>query len=162
MPLYAAGQKIRGSEINALPQSYRVQTDQTNNTASLVDAAGLAFTGEINAWYLVECFLIYKTPAARDFKVQWSVPTGVTGWWAANGNEMGSSTVGQTNRQTLPFTQFHAFAGDDAMESNITPFAVVIMGGTPGTVKLQYAQYSAGAGPTVVRAGSCIRVGRLA
>ena len=28
MPLYAAGQKIRGSEINALPQVYSTTTDQ--------------------------------------------------------------------------------------------------------------------------------------
>ena len=28
MPLYAAGQRIRGSEINALPQLYRVASPQ--------------------------------------------------------------------------------------------------------------------------------------
>lgn len=162
MPLYTAGQRIRGSEINALPQLYRVATDQTNNTASFVDCAGLAFTGEVNGLYLVECFLIYKSPAARDIKFQWVIPGGTTGWWAANGNETGSNTVGQTNRQTLPFSQPHGFAGDDGLENNATPWAYVALGGTSGTVKLQYGQLSAGTGPTVIRAGSCIRVSRQA
>jgi hypothetical protein len=111
--------------------------------------------------YLVECFLIFKSPAARDIKFQWSVPGGVTGWWAANGNELSSNTVGQTNRQTLPFTQLHVFAGDDSLESNATPWAYVAFTGS-GTMKLQFAQQSAGTGPTVVRAGSSIRVSRLA
>ena len=60
MPLYAAGQRIRGSEINALPALYRTTGDQQNNTASYVNATGLAFAGEVNAWYLIECFLFYK------------------------------------------------------------------------------------------------------
>jgi hypothetical protein len=162
MPLYAAGQKIRGSEINALPQLYRVAADQSNNTASFVDVAGLAFTGEINAVYLVECFLVYLSPAARDIKFQWSIPLGTVGWWGADGIETGGTTVGQVNRQTLAIQTpgVHAFAGD-TLESNAKPVAWVFIGGTPGTVKLQFAQLSAGAGPTTIRSPSCIRVGRL-
>jgi hypothetical protein len=163
MVQYTAGQRIRGSEINALPQLYRVTTDQTNSTASFADVVGLAFTGEVSGLYLVECFLIYKSPAARDIRFQWVVPSGTTGWWAANGNEAGSSTVGQTNRQTLAIQTpgVHAFAGDDALESNVTPWAYVALGGVAGTVKLQQSQLSAGTGPTLVRAGSSIRVSRL-
>jgi len=166
VPLYTAGQRIRGSEINALPQLYRVATDQTNSTASFVDCVGASFTGEISAQYLVECFLVYKTPTARDIRFQWILPSGATGWFAANGNEAGAAAggVGQTNRQTLAIQTpgIHAFGGDDALELDTTPWALVFMGGTGGTVKLQFAQLSAGTGPTVVRAGSCLRVSRLA
>jgi hypothetical protein len=162
MVQYTAGQRIRGSEINSLPSLYRVATDQTNNSATFADVVGASFVGEVNGLYLVECFIIYKSPAARDIRFQWVVPAGATGWWAANGNEAGSSTVGQTNRQTLPIQTpgVHAFAGDDSLESNVTPWAYVALVGS-GTVKLQQSQLSAGAGPTVVRAGSSIRVSRL-
>lgn len=163
MVLYAAGQRIRGSEINALPQLYRVLTDQTNNTASFVDLPGLAFSGEINGVYLVECFLVFKSPAARDLKLQWQIPSGTVGWWGADGVDAGGSSTGQVNRQTLPIQTpgIHAFAGDDALESNAKPVAWVFVGATPGTVKLQYAQFNAGAGPTVIRSPSCMRVSRI-
>ena len=73
MPLYAAGQRIRGSEINALPALYRVSTPQGTGAAgstALRDIAGLAFSAEINGLYLVECFLAYHATAGRGYQVR--------------------------------------------------------------------------------------------
>lgn len=165
MPLYAAGQKIRGSEINALPQVYRTSVDQQKIDATLSNAIGLSFPAEINGWYLVECFLFYKAALTRDIKLQWSYPAGTSGWWGADGIESGAAggSVGQVNRQSLPLIQPHAFNGSDAIDVFAAPVSTIQVGSTAGTVQLQYAQYSAdGANPTIVRAGSAIRVSRLA
>jgi hypothetical protein len=184
MPLYAAGQKIRGSEINALPQLYRTVTDQSAADATPRDAVGLGFQGEINAWYLIECFLFYKAMGAAaggsgDIRVQWRFPSGVTGWWGADGINAGDpgGSVGQVNRQSILFRDLatsiagvHGFNGGDATVQSTPPgvdvfakpAATIQIAATPGTVQLQFGQLSANATATILRAGSCIRVSRLA
>jgi len=165
MPLYTAGQRIRGSEINALPQTYRVTTDQSNNTVSLINCAGLAFTGEVNAAYLVECFLFYSAKMATDIAVQWTCPSGASGFWGASGTESGSGSgaVGQVNRQGLPIpTGLHAFNGDDGVAAVYADPVASIFLTNAGTVQLQFRQLTVNTpNPTIIRAGSAIRVSRL-
>ena len=165
MPLYAAGQKIRGSEINALPQVYHTVTDQASTvawTSAYVNAVGLAFAAEASARYLAELFLFYNAPTARDIMCIWSYPAGASGSWGADGLEAGAGTgsVGQVNRQSLPPNQPHAFAGSDTQDTCAFPVASFLIGATPGTVQFRFAQLSAG-GSTILRAGSCMRVSRL-
>jgi len=175
MPLYAAGQRIRGSEINALPQLYRTNGDQSKTDANFSNAVGLAFQGEVSAWYLIECFLFYKAQANRDIKLQWTFPAGTAGWWAADGitADQASSggppnvggSVGAINRQSLLFHTpgVHGFNGGDGIDVFAKPAATIQIATIPGTVQLQYAQLTAdGANPTTIRAGSCIRVSRIA
>jgi hypothetical protein len=175
MVQYTAGQRIRGSEINALPQVYRVQTPQIcNNSATLRDVAGLAFSAEVNGWYLVECFLAYHATQAFDIKFAWVVPSGTvqgdspiyTGsWWSAQGVDPGSSvgTPGALDAAiNLSLPTSHARSGDDVVPVLACPVAFVQLGGTAGTVKLQFAQSVAGVHDTTIRTGSCMRVSRLA
>jgi hypothetical protein len=169
MVLYVAGQRIRGSEINALPQLYRTTGDQSKIDASYSSANGLAFQGEINAWYLVECFLFYHAAAGVDIMFKWAAtPAGLAGWWGADGVESGSGSgaVGQVNRQALVIpTGDHAFNGDDGSTIDVfaAPVATLQLAANPGTVQLQYRQRVANGGsPATLRAGSCIRVSRLA
>lgn len=174
MPLYAAGQRIRGSEINALPALYRVSTPQIcNNSAVLRDVAGLAFSAEVNGLYLVECFLAYHALQSGDIKFAWVVPAGTvqgdspiyTGsWWTAQGIDPASSTGTPGSLDAalnLTLTGSHARSGDDAVPVLACPVAFVQLGATAGTVKLQFAQQSAVVHDTTIRAGSCMRVSRL-
>lgn len=171
MPLYAAGQRIRGSEINALPQVYRTAADQSKIDATYSSAVGLSFPGEVNAWYLVECFLFYHAAMGVDIVFKWAAtPAGIAGWWGADGIESGStvgSGVGQVNRQSviLPGAE-HAFNGWDGGGNDdvfAAPVATMQLAATAGTVQLQYRQRVANGGsPATLRAGSCIRVSRIA
>lgn len=169
MPLYAAGQRIRGSEINALPQLYRTTGDQSKTDATYSNAIGLSFQGEASAWYLVECFLFYHAAAGVDIMFKWAAsPAGLTGWWGADGVESGSGSgaVGQVNRQALVIpTGDHAFNGDDGSTIDVfaAPVATMQIGSTAGTAQLQYRQRVANGGsPATLRGGSAIRVSRLA
>lgn len=176
MPLYAAGQRIRGSEINALPALYRVSTPQGTGAAgstALRDIAGLAFSAEINGLYLVECFLAYHATQAGDIKFGWVVPTGTvqgdspvyTGsWWTAQGIEPASAsgTPGSLDAAiNAVLTATHARSGDDSVPVLACPVAFIQIGATAGTVKLQFAQQNLAAHDTTIRAGSCMRVSRL-
>jgi hypothetical protein len=178
MVLYTAGQRIRGSEINALPQLYRVTTAQTcNNDTALRDLAGLAFAADANAWYLVECFLAYHAHESGDIKFAWA-PAGLfvqgdnpqyTGsWWSAQGLD----PIGMAGVNGSPglldaainatLTGSHARSGDNSVPVLACPVAFVQIGATAGTVRLQWAQQTAFVHPTTIRTGSCMRVSRLA
>lgn len=165
MTLYTAGQKIRASELNALPQMVYMTGDQTSTTAyttSYVNATGMSFAAEITSRYLAELFLYYNAPAARDIIVAWTVPTGATAQWGAAGVESGAASggVGQMNGQSVAVTGVHAFAGSDSIDMFAAPVASFLIGGTAGTVQLKFAQFSAG-GTTTLRAGSAMRITKL-
>lgn len=165
MVLYAAGQVIRANEINALPQIYFVAADIVKNNSNVFsDVTGLAFPADANSRYLVECFIFYRTPAARDIKLTWTFPAGTLGSWGADGIEIGAAnSVGQVNRQTVPPSGgIHAFNGDDGLDVNAKPTATFLTAGTAGTIQLQWAQFSAGASDSTIRNGSCIRVTKMA
>lgn len=165
MAQYVAGQRIRASELNRLPQMYYVNTSVIkNNSIAFTNVTGLAFSAEANSRYFVECFLFYNTAAARDIRFQWAFPVGTTGWFGASGTESSSAnSVGLGNRQSLPVETpgVHAFAGDSTIDSWADPAATILTGVTPGSVQLQFAQLSVGATDTIVRAGSTIRVTKL-
>jgi hypothetical protein len=164
MVQYTAGQRIRGSEINALPQLYYVTTDIVkNNSTVLTNVTGLAFPAEVNARYLVELFLAVQSDATRSVKFAWTYPAGATAWFGADGVAWGEgSSVGKVNRQSLNQVGIHAFSGENGagIDVFIKPTAMFI---TPnaGTVQLQWAQQVAGAFNSTIRNGSCMRVSRM-
>lgn len=165
MPLYAAGQKIRGNEINALPQVYYVANDLTSTvifTTAYVNATGLSFAADANARYLAELFLFYNAPSNRDIMCAWNYPVGSTARFGADGIESGSGTgsVGSVNRQSLAIDGAHAFNGGDSIDAFAGPVTSFLIGSTPGTVQFKFAQLSAG-GSTILRSGSAMRVSRL-
>jgi len=165
MPLYAAGQRIRGSEINALPQVYYTTADLTSTvafTTAYINATGLAFAAEVNARYLAELFLFYRAPMGNDIMCAWTYPSGTTGWFGADGIESGSGggAVGQVNRQALTVNGAHAFNGDNGVDVLAKIATSFVIGGTPGTVQFKFAQLVAG-GSTILRSGSAMRVSRM-
>lgn len=176
MPLYAAGQRIRGSEINALPQLYRVASPQIcNNSATLRDVVGLTFQGDVNGEYLCECFLACHAHETGDIKFAWILPSGSLvndvptlyqgSWHAVLGVD--TSVVGGTpgiydsKISATPGTAL-AKSGDNVDPVLIVEVAHLQIGVNAGAVKLQFAQNSAFAHDTTVRQGSCMRVSRLA
>jgi hypothetical protein len=177
MPLYTAGQKIRGSEINALPQVYRTVSDQSKTDATYSNVVGLSFPGEINAWYLIECFLFYHAHSSVDIKFKWAAtPAGITGWWGADGITSDvtiaagppgvGGAVGVVNKQAiiLPAAE-HAYNGDDSASVDVLakPVATMQLAAVAGTVQLQFCQRVANGGsPATLRGGSCMRVSRIA
>jgi hypothetical protein len=174
MVQYAAGQKIRGSEINALPQIYRVSTPQIcNNSVSFRDVVGLSFQAEINAWYLVECFLAYHATTVGDIKFVWVVPAGAVGgdspiyngsWWTANGLPTSASgNPGSLDCAVISNTStLHARSGDNVSPLLACPVGHIMVGANPGTCKLQFAQNTNVVHDTTIRTGSCMRVTRMA
>ena len=164
MPLYLAGQKIRGSEINSLPQTYFVQSDQIiNSNTNLIACVGLSFAAEANVRYFVECLLGYLSTAAADIKLGFAGPAGMTGWWTANGLNTGAAAgVGNLDAVVVEnYVALHARAGADPSPVLATPAAYMKLAAALGTVQLMFAQNSAVNFNTKILAGSVMRVTRL-
>lgn len=173
MPLYAAGQRIRGSEINALPQVYRVASPQIcNNSAVLRDVVGCAFQGEAGAWYLAEAFLGAHVHPTGRLKLAWDVPAGAdtvasplylgSMWTVLGVLKTENAAQGKLDSTLLTNVESPLVRSGDIDEAMmIVPVAVIAMSTTPGTCKLQFAQETATVHDTAIRTGSCMRVSRL-
>lgn len=165
MPLYAAGQRIRGSEINALPQMYRSTADVICNNSTVMRAVtGLAFAGEVGGSYFVEALIAYLSSEAADLKLNWTVPAGTTGWWSGGqgvsltGNRIGTYDAGCFVND---FSAVCGVGGDNSFACACKPIGVFTIGATAGTVQLQFAQWAAAAFDSRIYAGSCLRVSRM-
>lgn len=178
MTLYTAGQKVRAAELNTLPQMYYVASDQVKTNTTFGNVAGLSFSADANTRYLIECFITYLAAVERDMKLQWTYPGTPTGsWWAARGIVSGatadSGSTGDFNGQSVIYSGTHAFAGSSGSGSApsdpnngmmCTPTAMFLTDSTPGTIQLQFAFLStaSGTGNCTIKAGSCMRVTKLA
>lgn len=166
MPLYTAGQKIRGSEINSLPQIYRTMNDQIcNNSTVLRNITGLAFQAEALCAYLVECFLAYNAKTSNDMKININAPAGLTGWWTG-GSADPTAAGGRIASYDMTLFADPGFtdirlAGDDVYPIFARPVCYLQQGSTPGTIQFLFAQWSAVVHDTLIRKGSSLRVTRL-
>lgn len=159
MATFVAGQKVRASELNALPQSVVCTSDQTvNNSTTLQNVTGISFSVDADTRYAVEVTVIYTSNPTADLKLGWSYPTGTTGYWASFGittadtNRIGPIDGGALSEaSTLTVTGDSDFAGVAVMAR---PAFTFLTSSTSGTVQLRFAQATANASNTVIKAGS--------
>lgn len=130
--------------------------DETvNNSNTLQDDDELNTSVSANETLLVEAFLLVDFKSASDLKIAWSAPALCTGYHPAisatdvNANGAENHNVASTR------------LGTTSQLSLITDDCLFINGANAGTVKLQWAQNTAVAEDTIVKAGSLLRVTRL-
>lgn len=164
MALYVAGQRIRASELNRLPQMYYVTADVPWSNDTFANVTGLSFAADASTRYFAECFISFEAPEAADIWFGWTYPTGTTAWFGADGVESGAaSSVGSVNNQSLTIVGKHAFSGenDAGIDTYIRMGASFLVSTTAGTIQLQAAQLVNTGTDSIVRAGSCMRVSKL-
>lgn len=133
----------------ALPISAIKGSDQTvNNSATLVNDNTLLIPVAANATYEFRLRLAYNSGATPGFKFTFTVPAGA----AVRFNSLVMNGGGLKS-----FT--HAPGDTPALDGGATDLPVTLWGeitvaGTPGTVQLQWAQVTANASNTIVRANS--------
>ena len=166
MPLYTAGQRIRASELNTLPQTYYVDTDQIkNNSATPSNIAGLAFAAEAGVRYVIEGMMFCSSGIAPDIRFYWSVPAGTTGIWTTRGINLAvNSRIGNFDSGLVAIASSLPVSGDaggGALGFSFGPSASIKIGSTAGTVQAQFSQDTANASDTKIFAGSFLRVHRI-
>lgn len=172
-----AGQKLRVSDLSATPGasgggSKTLGSDLTaNNTTTFANVTGLAVDLVANARYAFDGWMMWNSDPSADIKFGWTVPSGGSGWWCAMGPvtstapNTGEERKNYTDFGTVPIGTSATLAGDDTAPSIIRICATLrgtVVTSTAGTLQLKFAQSSAVASDTILRAGSWLNVFRVA
>jgi len=133
------------------PLTARKTADETvNNSATLQNDNDLAWAVEADTVYDLRLLLGMNSGTTPDFRLAWTYPTGLTMFWstiAKNASAVVAITDGLIETTTATYD------GQGA-RSPIYIDGLVVVGGTPGTLQLQWAQNTANASDTKVLAGS--------
>lgn len=129
----------------------KTSSETVNNTSTLQDDNELAWTVAANATYALELHVGYSTGATPDIKFGWTYPTGltmqITGTIGYDAATLMAAPATFTQTSVLP-------AGGAASDLHFALWGLVFAGSASGTLQLQWAQNTANASDTIVRAGS--------
>lgn len=164
-PTVVAGQDITADLLNSMMPQYKFKTAgtiRTNNT--IADDPDLTMQLEANAIYLVEFRVVYSANTTA-LRCQWTVPTGATGVRNINGMEQTGTdpTASLTRWGGASFGSAAAYGDGNSVSTTVHLYEWAIVTTTnAGTCAFAWAQTATTAENTQVRAGSYMRVTRLA
>jgi hypothetical protein len=171
---FLAGQKVRASDLaaesSAVTMGYATADTTVVSSTTQVNATGVAVAVEANATYAWDAYLAYNANEAADIKFAWTVPAGATGHWSVLGIDhtqnidTGRGQVSAFRTTNYGDSQAAAASGLDTEDGTMVAFArgYLVTAGTAGTFQLRFAQNSSNATASVVKAGSWVRLVRLA
>jgi len=156
--VFAAGDILHADDLNPL-FAYKTADESVNSGTTgttLQDDDHLFLSVAANTRYLVECFFAWTSPVAADFKFTFTTPVGVAGMWTALNPTLASAV-------SAPYTGSLSWGSTGTFEGfNLDMFArvngILVVGGTAGTLRLQWAQNTANASNTTVRQYSWLRL----
>lgn len=157
----AAGSKLRASVLSSLITEVRPlfavkSSDETvNNSAVFQSDDHLTLSVASSTTYHVEAWWCYTSGTTPDIKFRWSVPTGATLRWSAVGTNI-SGTFAEPFLDTATEPGF-AGNGSDA----IVRVMGLLVTSNAGTLLVQWAQQTANASNTVLKAGSWLKLTKV-
>ncbi|MFG2993939.1 hypothetical protein ACGFZK_32390 [Streptomyces sp. NPDC048257] len=132
----------------------------TNNT--LQDDDHLALSVVANGWYEVALYLDVEGDPAADLTMGWTVPAGAALSWTENGVSAGNTNnIGSVKLQRND-AAIASGVGIIAAGSAVLPRGVLRVAATAGTLQFRWAQTSTNASPTILKAGSMLKLTRIA
>lgn len=138
-----------------------------NNTTTLTadpDLSGIAVAA--GCTYAVDATIFYSAHQDVDLKIQWSGPAGATLVWHGDCLPTGSTgTTGTTIYDAQNIGSTYVPGGPDTGNATIMTLRVtgtLVVAGTAGTFGLTWAQNVSNAVQTFLRAGSRLRLERIA
>lgn len=144
----------------------RKAADETvNNNATLQGDNELFLAVPTAGTFQFELNVLYSASTVADIKFAFTWPAGVTAFWSAMGLATGAGSL--TGDCTFSFTNLGgtsvAFGGIAVgTPVPIRMFGEIIMGGTAGTLQLQWAQQNLEATNATVHSSSNFRLWRIA
>jgi hypothetical protein len=128
------------------------ETLSSNTTVQLDD--DLAITVASNAVYEIKVVMFIASQTTTDFKFGFATPAGATFDYIVNGTDVAGT--GYTNATCYPWASGSP-SGLAGLGGNTAPGMVdglLVVGGTSGSFRLQWAQNTSGASGTTLLAGS--------
>lgn len=154
---------LSGSGIGVPIRGY-VATDQSvTSSTTLVAIPGLSFSLTSGAKYVFESLIMYSAATAGAIKLGWgAIPGSSTGQWAVWGSDpANNSRKGTIDTGAVSITFSLTSSGDASFDASCRPTGFV-SAGSAGTFQLYFAQSTSNGTATIVRAGSYVRVTRVA
>lgn len=141
-------------------------TDQTVTSSTVfVPDTALLLAVVANATYEFSLDLIYAALAAGAISLTFTGPAGATATWTADGLASGVALPsGIINRQDNPLAGAVTLGSGATTATNVHAFprGILKTAGTAGNLLLQWAQGTSSGTGTIVRAGSFLKIKRIA
>src|SRR5688572_4182213 len=166
VPAFAAGAKLRASELNSfvLLTAYCTADVTFTSNTTLANITGMSVSLEASAEYIFDGYIAYRAASATpDFKMAFTIPTGATGHWmlhslsAASAANPGNLDAQHSTSFTTALT-----GGTDATLGIAALPAGYVLTTNAGTMQVQAAQNTSNAATLTVFKGSWIRFQRVA
>jgi hypothetical protein len=165
LPTLFAGMVLTGDHLTSIETAITeirpigaVKTaDQTNTTTTIADDTELQIALAASTNYEGHCHLIANIPAAGDIKLQFSVPSGCTGYWNPPVQNLAAG-AGTVYQGALPIATQAQLEGQGADEYFHIRFAIVTT--NAGTFKVQHALNTA-SGTLTIKAASILVARRI-
>lgn len=151
--------------LNPEQQVWKSADESVTSSTTLQNDDHLVLPLAANARYLLDGYLSYTGPTfaagPADLKADWAIPSGASVRWSHNGpgsNTPNGIAATETNHSTA-----HVL-GTYGTGTNITsrPAGWVTTGSTAGNLQLRWAQNVSNGTPVTMRAGSWIKLKRVA
>lgn len=154
-----------GGPVGSVVTAYKPSDTSRNTTISPTDDPDLTLAVNANEWFIVDYTLLLVGAAAGDFKFGFSYPSGCTILWAmvsGSSRNWQSATTTAGGLQLLDETQtLGVGATSGGVITGGLLHAVVKVGGTGGTVALQWSQDSSNGTDSTLKAGSALIATRI-
>ncbi len=142
-------------------------TDATvNNSVALTNDTQLVVPLDANSTYEFHGFLIFSNviSAAADAQISFTVPSGATGSWFADGAGLSVGSSGNTSvgRKALAYGASDPVGTPAGTPMAIGPRGFIVTAATPGNLTLQWAQNVATASDTKLLATSYLVARKIA
>ncbi len=165
-----AGDELPASNLTSLVTEVRAvgglqSADQTVNSGTtgttLVNATGFAATLVASTSYWFKARFQYLSNSTADFKVGWTFPTGTTMNYSVTAFLTSGAIAIPSGIQTDVFG-FGGGALSGTTDDSVIYEGIVVCGTTAGSLQAQFAQFTANAGNTTLRANSGLMLWKFA
>lgn len=144
---------ITGRETIKIKSGDQVVTSATTG-ATLVNDTDLSVAVAASTTYAVEAVIIYAAGTTPDMKVAFTWPTGATMPWGLIGNTTAAAFQAVAFSAPASATTFSVGGTGVSNDLLLYLYGTLTVGTVAGTLQFQFAQNTADASATTVRAGS--------
>lgn len=133
--------------------------DETLNTNAVAqDDNELIVPVDANSTYMITVMVLYNSPTTADFRYNFSLPAGASGYKATAHAPLATTACSDTSTTTInnSITSADNNVGGAGAVCALRITGTVIVAGTAGNVTFQWAQATSDAGTTTVYANSWI------
>lgn len=166
IPTWTSGQVLTASDVNTwfVPlAAVKTSNESVTSSTTLQNDDELFVSVTTNSSYLVHCMIFCDGASTGDIKIQFTGPAGATLSGVVNGLTLGAASASDDQVASIDLATAKSFGlqGGAGTTRPLSVLATLVVGGTSGTFRLQWAQDTSDATATRVMTGSHLVLFRI-